>query len=32
VRKNDWVKIKIDIEKEGIEYTEGWVNKEFIEE
>ena len=28
----DWIKIKVNIKRGGIEYTEGWVNKMCIEE
>lgn len=30
--KDDWVKIKVNLEKDGIKYSEGWVNRKFIEE
>ena len=30
--KDEWVEIKINLEKNGIKYSEGWVNKKLIEE
>ncbi len=33
ISENDeWVQIKVNIEKDGTKYSEGWVNKTFIEE
>ena len=28
---NGWVKIEIEVEKDGIKYSEGWVSKQLIE-
>ncbi len=30
--KDEWVEIKVNIEKDGTKYSDGWVNKKFIEE
>ncbi len=30
--EDEWIAIKIDLEKEGNKYQEGWVNKKYIEE
>ena len=31
-KKDEWVEIKVNLEKDGTKYNEGWVNKKFIEE
>lgn len=30
--KDDWIQIKVNLEKDGVKYAEGWINKEFVEE
>jgi uncharacterized protein YgiM (DUF1202 family) len=30
--ENGWVKIEIEAEKEGVKYSEGWVDKQLVEE